>query len=182
MNKEVLGYKGFDKDLKCKDFQYEIGKLYEMEEEPSICVDGFHYCEKLIDVFRHKSSNCRICKVRAYGDIVTLNNKSCTNKIEILEELNISKEDRIRYVYALWSHLSNDKVEELLNKEFVLDDYINSRNTYVRKAVAKQGYGLDILINDSNEYVRLTALNYIRDNKPEVCSQIADLIKSAMNY
>ena len=41
-------YKGFDKDLKCRDFQYEIGKEYE-EERAEICDTGFHACENPLD-------------------------------------------------------------------------------------------------------------------------------------
>ena len=42
-------FKGFDKDLKCRDFQYEIGKEYE-EKEASLCNKGFHACEHPLDV------------------------------------------------------------------------------------------------------------------------------------
>jgi hypothetical protein len=40
----VEGYKGTDKNLKCKsDFQYEIGKEYNIDEV-KICEKGFHFC------------------------------------------------------------------------------------------------------------------------------------------
>lgn len=35
--KTIIAYKGFDKGLKCKGFQYEVGKEYEMEEEIKVC-------------------------------------------------------------------------------------------------------------------------------------------------
>lgn len=40
----MKAYKAFDKNLTCRDFQYEIGKTYEMEDEPIICEKGFHAC------------------------------------------------------------------------------------------------------------------------------------------
>ena len=48
----VIGYKGFDKDWKCRDFQYEVGKEYETEEA-TLCKKGFHFCENPHDVFTY---------------------------------------------------------------------------------------------------------------------------------
>ena len=51
----VTGYKGTDKDMKCRDYQYEMGKLHAMpEDEPIVdCASGFHLCLKLKDVFNY---------------------------------------------------------------------------------------------------------------------------------
>ena len=88
----MIGYKGFDKDLKCRKFQYEIGKTYEMEEEP-IYEKGFHFCENLVDVFGYYefTKNTRICKVEALGTIIQEGTKYVTNKIKILEEISIDE-------------------------------------------------------------------------------------------
>lgn len=48
----IKAYKGFDKDLKCRDFQYEIGKTYE-EPTAELCNSGFHACEYPLDVFAY---------------------------------------------------------------------------------------------------------------------------------
>lgn len=62
--KTILGFKGFDKDLKCRSFQYEIGKYYEQEGEVKCCEIGFHFCENPFDVFRYYSpSDSRYCEV-----------------------------------------------------------------------------------------------------------------------
>lgn len=56
-------FKGFDKDLKCRDFQYEIGKEY-TEEKADICNYGFHACEFPMDVFGYyPPSDSRYCEV-----------------------------------------------------------------------------------------------------------------------
>ena len=57
-------YKGFDKDLKCRDFQYEIGKTYE-ESTAELCEKGFHACERPLDVFNYYAPGqmSRYCEV-----------------------------------------------------------------------------------------------------------------------
>ena len=50
----VDGYKGTDKDMKCRDFQYELHKVYDMPEDAEIveCSSGFHLCLEKEHVFR----------------------------------------------------------------------------------------------------------------------------------
>lgn len=57
-------YKGFDKNLKCRDFQYEIGKTYE-EPTAELCEKGFHACEYPLDVFGYYAPGdmSRYCEV-----------------------------------------------------------------------------------------------------------------------
>ena len=59
----MKAYKGFDKDLKCRGFQYEIGKEY-TEEDAEICRKGFHACENPMDVFGYYApADSRYCEV-----------------------------------------------------------------------------------------------------------------------
>lgn len=94
---KMKGYKGFNNDLTCFSFQYEVGKTYEMKEKPLICERGFHFCKELKDVFdyydiaydnKNEKFSRRYCEVEALGDVETLYGKSCTNKIKIIRELS----------------------------------------------------------------------------------------------
>jgi len=87
----MITYKVFDKDLKCLDFQYEIGKRYKLDSEPVIYKNGYHSCEKLVDCFNYYSfiPENRVCIVEIHGIILKEENgdKICTDDIEIIKEL-----------------------------------------------------------------------------------------------
>lgn len=86
----MKGYKAFNKDLKCRDMQYEIGKEYTFDGEPIPCQHGFHFCESIADCynFYDMSDDTRICEITASGDIATDDEvKYCTNKIKIVREV-----------------------------------------------------------------------------------------------
>lgn len=86
---EILGVKGFDKDLKCRDTQFTIGETFEIQETPRLCKRGFHFSRNLkqaMEFYPHKNGN-RYCEVLALGDIENGDDKLVTNKIKILREL-----------------------------------------------------------------------------------------------
>ena len=43
-------YKATDKDMKCRGFQYELGKTAEVEGDIELCKNGLHACEMPLDV------------------------------------------------------------------------------------------------------------------------------------
>ena len=90
-NKVIKAYKGFDKDLKCRGFQYEIGKEYKHDGEVKACKSGFHACENPLDVFGYYSPNkSRYCVVEQSGTIDECDSdKTCSEKIKIGAELSL---------------------------------------------------------------------------------------------
>ena len=90
--KKIISYKGFDKDLKCRGFQYEIGKEYE-EKDIEICSRGFHACENPLDVFSYYDmTGSRFCEVEQSGEIQKKDDdtKVCSSKISIKAELKLA--------------------------------------------------------------------------------------------
>ena len=70
MEKKIIAYKGFDKNLKCRGFQYEVGKEYEMSGRIACCERGFHACESPLEVFDHYDMlNSRFAEVEQSGEI-----------------------------------------------------------------------------------------------------------------
>ena len=87
-------YKGFDKDLKCRDFQYEIGKTYE-ESNAKLCESGFHACEYPLDVFEYYAPGnmSRYCEVDLDDVSDKKSNedsKRCGKKIAVKAEIGIA--------------------------------------------------------------------------------------------
>ena len=85
----VKGFKGFNQDLTCRGFQYEIGKTYEYDGNIELCSQGFHFCRKLQDVHQfYDLKTSRICEIEADGKIDNDGIKSVCARISIIRELS----------------------------------------------------------------------------------------------
>ena len=88
----IITYKGFDKDLKCRDFQYEIGKAYENKRGASACNHGFHACEHPLNVFDYYApAGSRFAIVGQSGELSRHDSdtKVASSKITIKAEIGI---------------------------------------------------------------------------------------------
>ena len=89
----IKSYKGFDKDMQCRGFQYEVGKEYEMDGEIRCCNRGFHACKSPMEVWDlYDMLNSRYAEVEQSGKIEKEENstKVCSSHIKIKAELKLA--------------------------------------------------------------------------------------------
>lgn len=99
----IKAFKGFNKDLKCRGMQYEIGKTFE-EEKAVACDCGLHSCEYPLDTFNYYAPNdSRYCEVEADGDIDKGNDDSkiASTKLHIGAEIGIKGivEGAVKFIF-----------------------------------------------------------------------------------
>lgn len=89
MDNKIIGVKGFDEDLKCRGYQFEVGKNY--KEDYAKCYEySFHFCENPLDVFGYYTpENSRYCIVEGTGkiDIHQDGSKISCTKMKIVREI-----------------------------------------------------------------------------------------------
>ena len=88
--KKITGFKGFNKNMTCIDFQYEPEKDYKFQGKPILCENGSHFCENPFDVFGYYApSDSRYCQVEALGETVKGDDKNVTSHIKIGVEIGL---------------------------------------------------------------------------------------------
>nr|DAM60515.1 MAG TPA: hypothetical protein [Caudoviricetes sp.] len=102
--KVIKSYKGFDKNMQCRGFQYEVGKEYEMDGNIKCCERGFHACESPLEVWNHYDMlNSRFAEVEQSGQIDKNDDgkstKVCSSRIKIKAELKLAD---IIYIGVKW--------------------------------------------------------------------------------
>jgi PPE-repeat protein len=86
----IKGYKVTDANMKCRNFQFELGKKFTIDKDIVICKKGFHFCRKLVDCFNYYSfnPNNRVFEVEGYEEFDFEQDKIATKKLKIIKELN----------------------------------------------------------------------------------------------
>ena len=89
----MIGYKGFDKNFRCRDMQYQVGQTYSADGQLKICENGLHFCDTPTAVFEfYPPADCRFAVVEALGSVVSHDknpHKFCTDRLKIIRELSL---------------------------------------------------------------------------------------------
>ena len=133
----IHSYKGFDKDLKCRGFAYEIGKDYKQDGNIKCCNNGFHACEFPLDIFNYYApgGNSRYCTVTQSGvtDKKGGDSKVASSKIHIETEIGLDGIIKAGVKFIL------DKVNWKNQKESNTGDYSAATNTGDYSAATNTG-------------------------------------------
>jgi len=124
----MKGYKGFDRDLKCRGFQYKIGETFTHPGNVSLCQSGLHFCENPLDVFGYYEPALRFAEVEG---------KDVSTKTESDDSKRVAKTLHIKTELSL-SGLIQCGVRFILDKV----DFTNAKesNTGHRSAATNTGH------------------------------------------
>ncbi|EKN4062525.1 hypothetical protein NUF88_003943 [Yersinia enterocolitica] len=138
MSKEtVITFKGFDQNLQCRGYQFEIGKTFTHEGKVEACGSGFHACEAPFDVFGYYSpANSRYAVTESFGTIDREEDgdtKIASASITITAELTIPQFIQ-RGIDWIWS-----KVDKSLEQQIMNGDRSAATNTGYQSAATNTG-------------------------------------------
>ena len=105
--KRVAGVKGFDRNLQCRGFQYELGKTFTHDGPTILCSSGLHFVEDPLDVFSYYDHTQRFAAVE--GEDVSDQKESDSKRVA--KTLHIGAELSIRSLIDMGVKFAVDKVD-----------------------------------------------------------------------
>ena len=138
MNQQpITAYKGFNTDLTCRDFQFQIGETYTHDGKVEACASGFHACENPLDVFSYYNPTSRFAIVECSGEI----NKESNGDSKIAcGSIHIKAEIGLPTLISKAVDLMLSKIKWDTAKESGTGDYSAATNTGYRSAATNTGY------------------------------------------
>ena len=153
-DKVITSYKAFDKNMQCHDFQFEVGKEYEMDGEIECGKRGFHACKNPLELWDYyKMLKSRFAEVEQSGKIDKdeKSTKVCSSHIKIKAELKLAD---IINIAIEW--LKNVTSPSKYKKDGVLDDSGHYAQIGSSDHCAKIGSSGDYAqIGSSGDYVKI---------------------------
>ncbi|EHS2037633.1 hypothetical protein KVI10_002778 [Salmonella enterica] len=147
MTKEIVTFKGFNKDLKCRDFQFEIGKTFHHDGKVEACGSGFHACECPFDVFSYyPPAESRYAETISFGVIDREeigDTKIASASITIKDELTLPQFIQ-RGIEWIWSKIDKSLEQQIMTGKRSAatntGDWSAATNTGNQSAATNTGY------------------------------------------
>ncbi|RIP60149.1 hypothetical protein [Salmonella enterica] len=137
MTKEIVTFKGFNKDLTCRDFQFAIGETFHHDGKVEACGSGFHACECPFDVFSYyPPAESRYAETISFGVIDREeegDTKIASASITIKSELTLPQFIQ-RGIEWIWS-----KIDKSLEQQIMTGNRSAATNTGNQSAATNTG-------------------------------------------
>ncbi|HCH9400884.1 TPA: hypothetical protein N2639_002085 [Salmonella enterica] len=137
MTKEIVTFKGFNKDLKCRGFQFAIGETFHHDGKVEACGSGFHACECPFDVFSYyPPAESRYAETISFGITDSEeggDTKIASSSITIKDELTLPQFIQ-RGIEWTWS-----KIDKSLEQQIISGNWSAATNTGKRSAATNTG-------------------------------------------
>lgn len=137
MTKEIVTFKGFNKDLTCRDFQFAIGETFHHDGKVEACGSGFHACECPFDVFSYyPPAESRYAETISFGVTDSEeggDTKIASSSITIKDELTLPQFIQ-RGIEWIWS-----KIDKSLEQQIMTGDWSAATNTGYQSAATNTG-------------------------------------------
>ncbi|EAP9805385.1 hypothetical protein EVD07_13365 [Salmonella enterica] len=138
MTKEIVTFKGFNKDLKCRGFQFAIGETFHHDGKVEACGSGFHACECPFDVFSYyPPAESRYAETISFGITDSEeggDTKIASSSITIKDELTLPQFIQ-RGIEWIWS-----KIDKSLEQQIMCGNRSAATNTGYQSAATNTGY------------------------------------------
>ncbi|OON33557.1 hypothetical protein BTJ39_24040 [Izhakiella australiensis] len=143
---KIVTYKGFNTDLTCRDYQFEIGKTYEHDGDVEACSSGFHACENPLDCFSYyPPAESRYAETISTGKISRHDDdtKIASATITIKAELSMPEFVQ-RAIDWIWNRVDKSLEQQIMtgNRSAASNtgDYSAASNTGDYSAASNTGY------------------------------------------
>src|ERR1700721_2368136 len=131
----MKGFKGFDKDLKCRDFQYTLGKTFTHDGKTNLCNSGFHFCENPLDIFGYYPPGSRFAEVEG----ADVSSPTGSDSKRVCKSLTIGAELSLSALCGAGLKFILDKVDFTNAKKYKPTNYSAATNTGDQSAATNTG-------------------------------------------
>ncbi len=167
----MKGYKAFNQDLTCRDYQFTIDETHTFYGEPILCKQGFHYCTTLEDIVNYyHQPDMRVFEIEASG-IITNAKSDCSKRacseIRLVKEISLNDvmlsitKSKLAYRWAYY----------IGNRDIMIDKINDSEYAYYwARYIGNQ----DIMIDLISESINAFEWAYYIGNKDIMKSRVTE--------
>ena len=141
MSETITGFKGFDKNFKCREFQFAPNTEYTHDGKVKICISGFHFCENPLDILSYYNpADSRFAKVEGSEDIDKKTDTNEDSKVAC-KKLRVGVEITLNHILGSGVRCILDKVDWNISKGTATNtgDRSAATNTGDRSAATNTG-------------------------------------------